>query len=69
MEKKDFFITPNNTINNIKIIEETRLETYSDKSYFEMGGQEFFQEHSNNLKYFFDVIKIFQNLQTIFKLD
>ena len=24
---------------------------------------------NSNLKYFFDVIKIFQNLQTIFKLD
>jgi len=69
MEKKDFFITPNNTINTIENIEETRLETYSNKSYFEMGSQEFFQEHSNNLKYFFDAIKIFQNLQTIFKLD
>jgi hypothetical protein len=34
-----------------------------------MGSQEFFQEHSNNLKYFFDAIKIFQNLQTTLKLD
>ena len=42
MEKKDFFITPNNTINNIKIIEEIRLETYSDKSYFETGGSRIF---------------------------
>ena len=57
MSEKIFIINQNTNISYKKNITETRLETYPNESYFEMVGQEVFQEHSNNFKSTLDKIK------------
>jgi hypothetical protein len=57
MSEKNFIINQNTNISYKKNITETRLDTYPNESYFEMVGQEVFQEHSNNFKSTLDKIK------------
>jgi hypothetical protein len=69
MSEKNFIINQNTNISYKKNITETRLETYPNESYFEMVGQEVFQEHSNNFKSTLDKIKSVKEPSIDPKLD